>query len=850
MSYLEGLTFEQIAGPLPERHLLANGLEVIYSHRPGIGLCSVQAWVRTGSMHEGRWEGAGLSHYLEHMVFKGTGRFSNKEITQLIHRAGGVTNAYTTLDRTVYYVDAPQEGFETTMEIIADMVFDPLLTDADAKLERDVILREIAMGEDDHDSVLFKAVITEAVRAQAFRHPVIGHRDLFTRLTPDDLRAYHAARYIPNNTVLAIGGSLPPAEVFAAAEKYFGRYARRPLHDLPLTSEPPQGGFRRTDLVREVTTVQGVLAWRIPGNFAEGRMAIDLCASVLGSGASSLLWNELREKRKLVNAIDLDSFGTREIGLVCGGWIGDASTSVSAVEQAVTETTDRLLQRGVTVEEFGKVRRQAVVGMINGQKSISAVTARNGFAAAMGYDLGWPMRSVEHLAQLTPEALTKEGRQWLTLSQATFGTMRGQAVAVVAPNPVAVVVPDKFETLVLDNGVRVVLQLDPTIPKAGVGVFLEGGPAFETADKRGLTCLLGTLFTRDTAKRTKEEVAQLVDSLGATFTDTAAHFFCGLWGEALTSDFNLLAELVADGVLCPRLVAETVEIERATQITACRQAEDDIVTKARLGLNRQFFGAHPLGVELIGTPETLLNIQAADLAALHQRLVVAGNLIVGISGAFDRQTALDFVHQRFGSLPKVGFGSQKIPQHQPRPAHQAEERAKGEQAVVYLGFPHCGFGPVEVVAASLIDELLSGMASALFRRIREEKGLAYFVGASRMELVDQGIFYVCAGTAPAKAEEVLGEMRLELARLRKGEFGAEEVADAKRRLRVARRQSRQSAGARMQGALVREVAGLGVHFDAEWERRMNLTDAAALQAYARRYLDPRFEQVMIVLPKV
>ena len=114
---------------------------------------------------------------------------------------------------------------------------------------------------------------------------------------------------------------------------------------------------------------------------------------------------------------------------------------------------------------------------------------------------------------------------------------------------------------------------------------------------------------------------------------------------------------------------------------------------------------------------------------------------------------------------------------------------------------------------------------------------------------DQGMFYLYAGTAPATAAEVLVEMRAELGRLRDGRFADGEIEDAKRRLRVARRQGRQSAGARMQGALVREVAGLGANFDAEWERRMALTDAAAAQDFVRRFLDPKFEQELVVLPK-
>ena len=201
MSYLEGLSYTQIAGPAPVRKVLANGLEVLYTQRPGIGLCTVQAWVRTGSVHEGQWEGSGISHYLEHMVFKGTGRFTNRELTEAIHRSGGNSNAYTTFDRTVYYVDAPAEGFETAMESISEMVFDPLITDADAKMEREVILREIAMRDDEHDSVLAEHVLLEAFRSHPMRHPIIGHKELFVRITADDLRSYHAGRYAPRKVV-------------------------------------------------------------------------------------------------------------------------------------------------------------------------------------------------------------------------------------------------------------------------------------------------------------------------------------------------------------------------------------------------------------------------------------------------------------------------------------------------------------------------------------------------------------------------------------------------------------------------------------------------------------------------
>ncbi len=250
MSELEGLSHEQIAGPPPERRVLSNGLEVLFCSRPGIGLCTVQAWVRTGSVDEGRWEGSGISHYLEHMVFKGTERFTGRQLTEAVHRVGGAANAYTTFDRTVYYVDAPEEGFETAMEAVSEMVFAPVISDEDARMEREVILREIAMRDDDHDSVLAEAVLAESVRRNPLRHPIIGHRESFIAITPDDLRRYHRERYVPSNVVLAVGGSMSADQAFDTAERWFGRHARRPLaarRVLPAVRAPagrhaPRGG--------------------------------------------------------------------------------------------------------------------------------------------------------------------------------------------------------------------------------------------------------------------------------------------------------------------------------------------------------------------------------------------------------------------------------------------------------------------------------------------------------------------------------------------------------------------------------------------------------------------------------
>jgi zinc protease len=154
-----------------------------------------------------------------------------------------------------------------------------------------------------------------------------------------------------------------------------------------------------------------------------------------------------------------------------------------------------------------------------------------------------------------------------------------------------------------------------------------------------------------------------------------------------------------------------------------------------------------------------------------------------------------------------------------------------------------------VAEANVTEELLSGMASGLFRRVREEKGLAYFVGASRVELADQGMFYLYGGTHAGAAATVEAEMRAELARLAAGAFEPGEVESAKLRLRVGRREARQSCMARLGGALVREVAGLGANYEQRWEALLEAVDEARVAAFVRDYLRGEAAQSVTLLPK-
>ena len=196
---------------------LSNGLTVIVREDHSAPVASVQAWAKTGSIHEGKWLGAGLSHILEHMLFKGTESRGVGRIDQEVQESGGYMNAYTSFDRTVYYIDVPNDGAPVAIDILCDIMQHATLPEAELDTELDVIRREIDMGQDDPGRRASRRLFEIAYTTSPYRHTVIGYPDIFNELRRDDIVGYYRQRYIPANVFYVIVG-----DVQAGPEMHFG----------------------------------------------------------------------------------------------------------------------------------------------------------------------------------------------------------------------------------------------------------------------------------------------------------------------------------------------------------------------------------------------------------------------------------------------------------------------------------------------------------------------------------------------------------------------------------------------------------------------------------------------------
>src|SRR5689334_4697024 len=193
--------------------ILPNGLTVIVQEDRSAPVASVQAWCATGSVNEDERLGAGMSHILEHMLFKGTKTRTTSAIAQQVQDVGGYINAYTSFDRTVYWIDVPKAGVATALEVLSDAMVNSTLPEDEYIKEQEVIRREFAMGFDDPDRMVSHLLFATAYQRHPYRLPVIGELEIFNQLTQEDVMRYYRQRYVPNNITFIVVGDVDAGKI-------------------------------------------------------------------------------------------------------------------------------------------------------------------------------------------------------------------------------------------------------------------------------------------------------------------------------------------------------------------------------------------------------------------------------------------------------------------------------------------------------------------------------------------------------------------------------------------------------------------------------------------------------------
>ncbi|SBV90428.1 Peptidase, M16 family [uncultured delta proteobacterium] len=855
---------------------LPNGLAVAVKKDTRFPLASLRLYVHAGSAFETP-DIAGISHQLEHMVFKGTESRPKGAIATDIEKAGGYLNAATSFDYTVYLTDMPSEHWKLGMDVLKDMAFHPSLEPEELESEKEVVLAELQRGEDSPSNRLFKRVQASVLKGTPYERPIIGYPETIRAYTVEKMRAYIKNLYQPQSMMLLVVGDVDPAAVLEEATKTFGDLANTAPVVPPKTMLPeefPAGGPQ----VEIETTPwnKAHISVSFPGvaQMDARAPALDVFSQLLAGDTSAYLYKTYKYDKRLVDTISVSSYTFERTGLFTISATLDPD-KLGVFWESLVKDLAALAHKKFPKQELDRAKLAVTDGLYRQKETVA------GTASALGYFLffgGGEDAEQTYLQQidladeaaiakaassvLRPERLSlsvlapkmppqdaarkkapprEPDTAWYTKTLLAAWPMSkdGQSAAAKADTG-----PER-EVIELGKGRTLILQPDASMPYAAVDLVLAGGDSLLQPDQQGLAALAAAVLTRGT--KTMDAVA-----LEAFKNDRAASLSAGSGRETFRISMDYPVRFAPDmwNLLHETLTSATLpekEVERSkeNQIAAVVSREDQPLGLAFRRIFPFLFGPHLYGYQSQGDTKTVAAFKRSDVAAFWKRQARAP-WVLSVCGTFDRDAVI-------AAAKKLPAPAGEAPAIAP-PAWSADKDLtitlpERNQAHLFLVFPAAPVGSADEPGMDLLQNILAGQSGLLFRDLRDKQGLGYTVTAFQWQapLAATLMFYI--GTEPDKVAVAKEGFAKVIAELHANALPEEELTRGKNQMQGDYVRARQRMSAR--SAEAANLAILGRPLDAEKaviDAAMRLTPEE-LQTLARKYLIMAKAYVVTVVPR-
>ncbi|MDP2847879.1 MAG: pitrilysin family protein [Humidesulfovibrio sp.] len=822
-NHIDGVTFLR----------LKNGLSVLVKEDDRFPLAHIRMLVHAGSAYETPAQ-AGISHVLEHMVFKGAGSMKPGEVARRIEAAGGSLNASTSFDNTAYHVEVPDSAWKLGLSVVADMTFKPTLAPAELESEKDVVLAELKRGEDTPENLLFQTLQAMLWKGTSYEWPIIGFRETVRATTSQSMRAYIAPLYQPQNMVLCVVGKVKATEVLAEAERLLG--------GIQNTSRitPPQPFPIQAATGPQLTIVPGMwnkvhLGLALPApDFLSSKMGgLDMLAQILGGDETSRLYRKFKYELRLVDSVSVGVSNLERSGILVIGAVLDAD-KLPAFWDALTSELASFDALSITDQELLRARTNIEAGLFLTRETISGLASKLTHQYAFE---GGQQGEANYLA-----TIAAAGRPQLASLYREFFRPEAVRAVILAPKGVTIAEAPLLDTLKrrwpaskaktaakadasasavrqisLPGGGTLVLQPDATLPYTALSMAWPGGDGLLSANEQGLGALTASLLARGTKTRSANQVEDFLADRAASFAASTSSETFSL-GAKFPSRFTTdMLGLVRETLASPALAEAELARAKEDQQNAIKRGEDQPIGLAFRKLPGLLFTSAPHAYLRLGDPAQVAGFTRSQAEAFWKRQA-AQPFVLSVCGQFDEAQMTAFATALARELNPQGAtpAQAQAPQWKPK-AKATLHLPERNQSHLFVIFKAPGRADQAMSARlQVLRAALAGQSGLLFRDMRDKQGLGYTVTAFLSQYKEAGFMAFYIGSDPDKLPQAMEGFRKAAADLAAKPLPQAELTRAKNILSGDYYQDRQSLMSRS-----REAAGALVQgFEREAELKL------------------------------
>jgi len=854
----------------PLRKVLSNGMTVILIENHAAPVVSIQAWVKAGSAQESEQE-CGMSHVLEHMLFKGTENRGVGAIAREVEASGGMINAYTSWEMTVYYVNMASRFMDKGIEILADIMQNATLDPEELAREKPVILEELRRGKDLPARMFSKAFFREAYTKHAYGLPVIGFEENIRNFTREQLLAFYKKWYVPENIVWVMAGDLDSEELMPRLEERLSRIPAEKMPHRPQTVEPPQSKPRSFVLNMDVAEARLKIGFHIPDIMDPDVPALDLLAQVLGQGQSSRLYHAFRSKQRLLNSVYAYAMTPKDPGLFIVG----ARLEAGDLEKALYGIFEEMWRCGfepVGQEELNKARGQLESDFIYEKETVQGQSRELGYYESVTGELDFGDQYLERLRSVKSEDLVRVAHRYLRPGSMTVGVLLPESSDTkISEKKIlkkakkihkrlkarylkdAPDTGDNGEEVIktrLPNGAVLLVKENHAVPLVSCQAVFLGGLLTETPDTAGISNFVAAMLTKGTASRTAEQIAEEIESLAGSVSGFSGRNSFGLTSQVVSWNFPAAFEIFSDILLHPEFPSEYVEKTRKDVLAAIKNSEDNLSHLAFQLFWKSLYPCHPYGLDRLGTADTIAKLRREDLSAYYGKEVVASNLVLAIVGDVDAGDVKKIADRLLTQLPDQPFVQPEIAcGTEPRRLSVKHVSPDKLQSHIVVGARGASFWDKERYSLDVLQAVLSGQGGRLFMDLRDRQSLAYTVTAFNRDAFDPGSFGVYMATMKRNREKAVAEIYKALEQIRRDGITGEELNRAKNYLLGSYDLSIQTSASQASLMASYERYGLGYREYQLYPEYIEAVTAKQVKKAARKVLCPECLVEAVVTPE-
>ena len=832
---------------------LDNGQNVIIQEVKNNPIVTIDTWIKTGSINEND-KNNGVSHFLEHLFFKGTTKHPTGEFDKILESKGAITNASTSKDFTHYYITIPSKFFDLALDMHADMLLNPLIPAKELEKERKVVLEEISKDEHLPNTICYENLVKMLYSKHPYKRKVIGEREIIENISRDEIMNYYNEFYSPANMVTIVVGDVNTQEALNKIKTAFsGKNTPAPSYKYP-----KDGALKEQAKKLKFEDVQSgylLIGYRGTPINAKDSYALDVLATILGDGRSSVFYRKIKDEKQLAFSISAFNSGYKDDGIfyISADFIPE---KYQALENEIFKVVKEIQRNGVTEEQLQLAKNIIERDTYYSRESVSNIANQIGYTFVTSGDTAYYDNYLKNIEKVTAQEVKDAANKYLQENKS--------AVSVVLPEKtencerkISNVIPATATTkliteindtqkYLLPNYSTVLLTPNTVNDIIGINITVKGG--LLTEGKRGVAKLTSATMQKGTKKYTAQELAQILESHGINISSSVGRDAFTIDILTTKNEYPLTLELLHEIVNNAKFDEFEIEKSRNNMLQSIKQSEDQPLSIAIETFKSKIYGNSTYNSSIYSLKSALPSITQQDIFNYYDNLFNPENIVISINGNVDKELTLEKFAQMFKlrNVQPFAYNEYTIPTVQ-NSETISKKVPKTSTAWIILGWQTSGLQNLkEVATLQVINSILgTGMDSRLFKNLRGEDGLAYQIGSGYSPNVLKGHFLTYIGTNPENIQTATDKMLAEINRIKTEFVSQTELQEAKDKILGQYILSQETNLEKATTLGWYEATDRGFNFKSEYEKLINLVTESDIIDVANRIFNNCYIKVTV-----